>query len=73
MTRERVNEAIMGEIRRKYTRTIRLESGGTVTISGEFSLYELTPRDRELIGKTTDLFSEFETASTPPSIEAGHD
>jgi len=69
MTRERVNRAIYNEIRREYTRTIRLESGGTVTISGDFSLYDLTPNDREFIGKIADLFSEFEAQLTTASKE----
>ncbi len=36
-------------------RTVRLESGGTITISGAFDLFTLSREDREFIKALTNL------------------
>ena len=51
--------------KRRDSRTVPLDSGGTITISFRFSNFDLSDRDREFVAYLIDMAREYE-ASKPP-------
>lgn len=40
-----------------HTKTITLASGGTITVSGEFNAFELSPYDRQYLDGLSDYLA----------------
>ena len=43
-------------------RSVELQSGGTVTVSFDFSVFDLTGRDREFVNYLVDMLRDYEKA-----------
>ncbi len=48
--------------KRSDTRSIELQSGGTVTVGFDFSIFDLTGRDREFVTYLIDMIRDYEAA-----------
>ena len=55
--------------KRRDSRTVRLESGGTITISFRFSNFDLNDRDREFVAYLIDMARDYEASR--PSDDGG--
>ncbi len=53
--------------KRSDTRSIELQSGGTVTVGFDFSIFDLTGRDREFVTYLIDMIRDYEAAKTDRS------
>ncbi len=53
--------------KRHDTRSIELQSGGTVSVSFDFSIFDLTGRDREFVTYLIDMVRDYEAAKTDQS------
>lgn len=54
---------------RLHTKTITLESGGTITLSGDFNLFELSLSDREFVDELSDRIHEYGSVYTLPQAD----
>lgn len=45
-------------------RMVELESGGTITVSFDFSVFDLSGRDREFVNYLVDMMRDYEKAKT---------
>ena len=43
-------------------RMVELESGGTITVSFDFSVFDLSGRDREFVNYLVDMMRDYEKA-----------
>ena len=46
------------------SRNVELQSGGTVTVSFDFSIFDLTGTDREFVTYLIDMIRDYETTKT---------
>ena len=58
------------------SKTVTLESGGTITLSYDFDLFDLTPDDRKFVNGLIDTLRDYTAASgakrkRPPEPPAG--
>ena len=43
-------------------RSVELQSGGTITVTFDFSVFDLTGRDREFVNNLVDMMRDYEKA-----------
>ena len=56
--------------KRHDSRQIQLESGGKVTVEFDFSMFDLSGRDREFVTYLIDMIHDFE-AATKAEVKSG--
>ncbi len=52
-----------------HTKTVTLVSGGTITLSGDFNLFELSLSDREFVDEMVDRMAEYGGTYTLPQFD----